>query len=158
MMNLIIRNAAVDDLDTLVALNAEVQGVHISLFPQVFHRTDEAGLRAWFADQINDPATTILVGAGKDTVVAYLILRIVRRDSNLFCYSRKYAYVDHISVAAEFRRFGVARALIGEAVRRAKLEGISRIELDVWSENTTAKSAFEALGFKTYNEKMYLEP
>jgi len=156
-MSMIIRDAAVDDLDSLVALNGEVQGVHISLFPQVFHETDQAALRTWFADQMDDPATTILVGTDKEQVVAYLIFRIVRRDPHLFCHSRNCVYVDHICVCSEFRRHGAARALLGEVAQKAKLEGISRIELDVWSDNKAAKTAFEALGFKTFNEKMYLE-
>ena len=156
-MSLIIRDAAAVDLDSLVALNGEVQGVHISLFTQVFHETDKAALRTWFADQIADPATTVLVGTEKEQVVAYLILRIVLREPHLFCYSRNCVYVDHICVASEFRRHGAAKALLEEVSQRAKLEGISRIELDVWSDNKAAKTAFEALGFKTFNEKMYLE-
>ena len=34
---------------------------------------------------------------------------------------------------------------------------MTRLELDVWSRNAEAKTAFEILGFKTYNEKMSMD-
>ena len=52
---------------------------------------------------------------------------------------------------------GIARALIEEAKHRAMHKGMSRLELDVWSENKEAKAAFQALGFTTFNEKMVKE-
>jgi ribosomal protein S18 acetylase RimI-like enzyme len=156
-MNMTIRDAIADDLDALVELNGEVQGIHVCLFPDVFHETEQSALRAWFMDQMADPSTTILVGLEEERIVAYLLLRIFRRESHVFCRGRNWAYVDHVSVAADFRRRGFGRLLVGEAARRAKHQGISRLELDVWSDNKAAKSAFEALGFKTFNEKMFME-
>jgi ribosomal protein S18 acetylase RimI-like enzyme len=84
-------------------------------------------------------------------------MRLVEDDSHEFCHARKCAYVDQICVTAEYRNRGIARGLIEEAKRRARQEGMAKLELDVWSENGKAKAAFHALGFTTYNEKMALE-
>ncbi len=103
-----IRNAVADDLDALVALNGEVQSIHVSPFPDVFRETEQAALRGWFEEQMANASTTVLVCVEKERAVAYLIMRTSRRDPHLFCCARNCAYVDQACVAAEFRRRGVA--------------------------------------------------
>ncbi|MBT7913860.1 GNAT family N-acetyltransferase [Candidatus Bathyarchaeota archaeon] len=152
-----IRDAVADDLDALIALNEEVHSIHVSLFPDVFRNTDASALGNWFKGQMSNAATAVLLGIEDDRVVAYLIMRMVKRDADVFCHARSCVYIDHLCVAAEYRNRGVARALIEETKRRAKQEGMTRLELDVWSENREAKRAFHALGFTTYNEQMARE-
>ena len=156
-MNMKIRDAVADDLDVLMVLNKEVHTIHVSLFPDVFRNTDASALRDWFRGRLSDAATAVLLGIEDDHVVAYLIVRMVKRDADVFSHGRSCAYIDHVCVTAEYRNRGIARALIEETKRRAKQEGISRLELDVWSENKEARAAYHALGFTTYNEKMALE-
>jgi ribosomal protein S18 acetylase RimI-like enzyme len=90
-------------------------------------------------------------------VVGYLVLLDVTRKPNLYSQERAFAYVDQICVAQGSRGQGVGRALIARAADRARELGRDRLELDVWSDNQRAKSAFQALGFRTYTEKMKLE-
>jgi ribosomal protein S18 acetylase RimI-like enzyme len=152
-----IRDANAGDLDALVALNREVHDLHLSLFPDVFHDTDEVALREWFTQRMQDGSTAVLVGVEEPRVAAYLIVRYSRRDANVFCRARACAYVDQACVTGAHRRRSVGRALMDEAKRRARAEGMTRLELDVWSKNAEARTAFEALGFTTYNEKMSMD-
>ncbi len=152
-----VRDAKSDDLDALIALNREVQDIHVSLFPDVFHHTDEAALREWFGQRIQDRSTAVLVASYNQRVVGYLIIRFSSREAHVFCRARNYAYVDQVCVAAEHRKRGVGRALIDEAKGRARAEGMTKLELDVWSRNAEAKTAFEIFGFRTYNEKMSMD-
>ena len=104
---MMIRDAKTDDLDALIALNREVHDIHVALFPDVFHHTDEAALREWFGQRMQDRSTAVLVATDDQHVVGYIIIRFSRREANVFCRARKYAYVDQACVAAEHRKRGV---------------------------------------------------
>ena len=106
---------------------------------------------------MQDRSTAVLVATDNQRVVGYMIVRFSSREANVFCRARKYAYVDQACVAAEHRKRGVGRALIDEAKVRARAEGMTKLELDVWSRNAEAKTAFEIFGFTTYNEKMSMD-
>lgn len=156
-MKIDIRQAVSEDIGILASLNSEVQTIHVSLFPKFFKDTEGAALVDWLCKQLSDPAAVVCVATVDGDVVGYLILRHVTRNANVFFHARRFAYIDQICVAQGFRRHGVGRALIAQAVEQAKSLGMDRMELDVWSDNRKAKATFEALGFATYSEKMTLD-
>lgn len=54
-------------------------------------------------------------------------------------------------VTQNYRRQGIGRKLLDEAILRAKkIEGLSQINLGVITSNEAAKSMYESLGFKSY--------
>jgi ribosomal protein S18 acetylase RimI-like enzyme len=57
-------------------------------------------------------------------------------------------YVDALAVAPGWRRHGVARRLLDEAVRRAAEAGLDGVALDTGLENAPARSLYESAGFK----------
>jgi ribosomal protein S18 acetylase RimI-like enzyme len=57
-------------------------------------------------------------------------------------------YVDALAVEPEYRRHGVARALLADADRRAEAAGLDGVALDTGLENAPARSLYEAAGFQ----------
>lgn len=57
-------------------------------------------------------------------------------------------YIDNVCTAPEFRRQGVARALIGEMIRRAGELGLSFLTLEARASNAPAIALYEKCGFK----------
>jgi ribosomal protein S18 acetylase RimI-like enzyme len=57
-------------------------------------------------------------------------------------------YVDALAVAPGWRRHGVARRLLDEAVRRAAEAGLDGVALDTGLENAPARSLYESAGFR----------
>jgi len=155
-MDMNIREAVESDVGDLVKLNGEVQHIHVSLFPEFFRQTDPSAVADWFRGQLRDQAAGVFVAIVDANVVGYLILREVTRKANIFSQTRRYGYVDQICVAQELRHQGIGQALITWAADRARELGLDRLELDVWSANQSAKTAFQALGFTTYTEKMVM--
>jgi GNAT superfamily N-acetyltransferase len=151
-----IREAKPADIPAIVALNDEVHGIHVRLFPAVFKPTDPAALAEWFGEWLNDAKTKILVASVDGGLQGYLTLRKEERPAHVFVEERRCAYIDQVCVTENSRRQGVFRAMLAEAEQVARQWGMSRLELDVWSENTAAKQAFSRCGFQTYNEKMKL--
>jgi ribosomal protein S18 acetylase RimI-like enzyme len=57
------------------------------------------------------------------------------------------AFVSNVSVDGEFRRRGIAAALLAMCARRAAHEGLQRIELVVDTENAAAMRLYAGCGF-----------
>ena len=151
-----IREASPADIPAMVALNGEVHDIHLQLYPDVFKPTDPAALASWFKDRLDDEKTIILVAEDASGLMASLILRKEERPAHLFARTRSCAYIDQVCVTERHRGQGLFRALLSRAKDIAREWGMSRLELDVWTENAVAKQAFIRCGFQTYNEKMKL--
>ncbi|MBI5093684.1 MAG: GNAT family N-acetyltransferase [Candidatus Hydrogenedentes bacterium] len=151
-----VREAVSEDIPDLMRLNAEVQALHIELFPERFKETDRTALREWFSALLAEEDTRCLVATSDSDVIGYVTARFVTRPGHVFRNPERYVYVDQICVAKTTRRKGVAKGLFAAVRDLARKAGLTRIALDVWSANTNAKKAFAALGFETYNEKMEL--
>jgi ribosomal protein S18 acetylase RimI-like enzyme len=152
-----VRSATEKDIDALVALNGDVQGLHVALFPDRFKETDPDDVAAWFRSVLETEDRRALVACEHGVPVGYMSLRIKDRQEHAFCKAHKVLYVDQISVSRKRRNRGVGRALIEAAKAVASNAGIGRLELDVWTENTEAKQIFSSQGFTTFNEVMKLE-
>ncbi len=58
------------------------------------------------------------------------------------------AYLDHLVVSAESRRRGIGRALVQDAISRARAAGASRIDLTANEHKHAGRTLYEALGFQ----------
>jgi ribosomal protein S18 acetylase RimI-like enzyme len=56
-------------------------------------------------------------------------------------------YVDSLATAAQFRRRGVARALLDDAERQAHGQGLRAVALDTWVDNRPARALYLRAGF-----------
>lgn len=151
-----VRRATRDDLPALAGLNREVQEIHAALFPDIFRSPDTWVSEKWFREQLGDNRATVLVATDSETILGYIVLRVLDRPAGTFGHARQSLYVDHICVTRSARQRGVGRALIAGAKARARDLHLPRLELDVWTRNRTAREAFEALGFQTQMERMTL--
>lgn len=151
-----IREAVAADIPAIVSLNDEVHGIHVRLFPEVFKPIEPAALAEWFGDWLGDDDKIVLVAEDDGGLVAYLTLRREERPAHLFARSRKCAYIDQVCVTEERRGQGIFQAMLEKARDVARQWGMSRLELDVWSDNTAARNAFMGSGFRPYIEKMKL--
>ena len=57
-------------------------------------------------------------------------------------------YIDSLATQAEYRRRGVARALLAEAERQATGDGLRSVALDTWIDNKPARSLYVSAGFE----------
>ena len=58
-------------------------------------------------------------------------------------YQRKQIWIEGIYVRAEYRRKGIAKKLVNEAINKAKFLNAQSVELIIWNFNETSKKFFE---------------
>ena len=91
-----------------------------------------------FRFALDSPNSTILLAEGADgTLLGYAVLYTVLDEGNL----------DNIAVAPEFRRQGVADALLSALAGFAR-EHLARLMLEVRASNAPAIALYEKFGFR----------
>jgi ribosomal protein S18 acetylase RimI-like enzyme len=130
---MLIRNATVDDLDTLLALNTFVQQRHACELPRLFKSpTKSQQTVEIFRNFITDAASLVLLAVGKEPV-GYLWAQFQNRPANWALQELQLLYIQHMVVAPTFRRQSVGTLLMSAALNAARSKGIERVDLDVRS-------------------------
>ena len=140
-----IRNAVNSDARALIALIVDIlhePEVNIPLAPDEFAFTPEEE-RARIEELTNSPRARWLVAEHDGELAGELTIKPVSQR-------RALAHVATlgISVSARFRRRGVGRALLTEAMAWAPTAGFTRVELQVYARNTAAIALYEQHGFE----------
>ncbi len=146
-MMISVRRAGRGDAELLAGLNAFVQELHSARMPDRFKPADPFAAAEWFRTMMEDPRARAWMAEVEGTPAGYVLSVCYDRAENPFCFRREYCEIDQISVVPEFRRRGVARALVGAVLAEARSNGIVEIVLNSWSFNAGAHEAFRALGF-----------
>jgi len=89
------------------------------------------------AGELSNPLSLWLVAVDGDCVAGYVGSQSVMGETDMM----------NIAVAPNYRRQGVAAALIGELVRRLKDKGNHCLTLEVRASNDAAIKLYEKLGF-----------
>lgn len=152
------KKATTKDMEVLNALNREVQDLHHKIFPKKFKPHSVADMSEIFKKFLDDKNSTILIAYSEsNNPMGYIIYEDKEHKESCFTFAYRSLYIHHVSVNKEFQGKGLGKALIQEAIKRAKELQIDCVELDVWSQNNNAKEFFTNLGFKAFNEKMSLD-
>lgn len=64
-------------------------------------------------------------------------------------------YIRRVIVQKEFRRHGVAKALMNHVISYAKSEGIKHLDLHVFDQNVAGRTLYEHLGFSLEHVERY---
>ena len=142
-----IRQADGGDAEILAELNRYVQELHITHMPQIFKPVDTGAIAEWFRSMMENPAVRAWIAEAEGLAAGYVLAVTYDRPESPFCSRRVYCEIDQISVSPEFRKRGLAKALVERVLAEARSSGIRDIELNSWSFNTEAHDTFRALGF-----------
>ena len=143
-----IREADDNDVDILVALTGIVQELHATALPEFFKRVDPKAVAEWFRGTLARADVRVWVATSNDVAVGYAVAVVTTRPETPFSVARSFYQIDQIGVSPDFRRQGVARALIERVIDDARARGLQGVELTSWSFNESAHAAFAALGFR----------
>lgn len=152
-----IRLASQADVDSIAALNVDVQNVHAAALPHIFKAvSDGAFARAYIAECLTDPNSHFFIASLDGDDIGYIYASIVRRPENAYMHPRELIYIHQISVKPEHQGKGCGDLLIRAVRDLAKQHGIDTIALDFWAFNDKARAFFTRQGFVTYNERAWM--
>ena len=145
-MSVNIRRAVIGDEGLLASLNRFVQQVHLANRPDHFRPTQPAELATWYRSLLEQRSTRVWIAERNGLPVGYILAIVHDTSENPFVRARRWCEIDQVAVDPDWRRQGIAHALILNAVSEAKSEGIS-VEATSWSFNEGAHEVFRRLGF-----------
>jgi ribosomal protein S18 acetylase RimI-like enzyme len=143
-----IRPAVAEDLDEVGRMAGELVRYHHALDAHRFLLVDgvERGYARYFASQLSEPSTLILVAERAGRRVGYAYAKLEPRDWNALLDACG-ALHDIFVLEAE-RRNGVASALLDEVVARLSALGAPRVVLTTAVQNEPAQRLFARHGFR----------
>lgn len=134
-----IRVAESRDMDRLLELYGLIEGP----YPDIQNQNGEAA--DLFTRVLLDPNQQTLVAEVYGEVVGTLVLALL---PNLAHGGAPYAVVENVVVDEEHRGEGVGKALVREAMRRARQAGAYKLALCSNVERVEAHEFYKAVGFK----------
>jgi ribosomal protein S18 acetylase RimI-like enzyme len=151
-----VRNASIDDLETILTLNGFVQRQHAEALPRLFRLPVESQQSVdAFSAILTSPDSLVLLAEDAGPV-GYLYAQFQSRPASWVQLASQVLYIQHMVIAPKFRRRGVGTLLLSGATESAHSRGINRVELDVWAFNSEARRFYAKHGFEVFNERMQL--
>lgn len=145
------------DAALLADLNKEVQEHHHNMYPEIFRPYVKEEIERAIRKMLSGRDARAYVAYDGETAVGYALIFISRFNQNAFQVARNAMQVDQLCVLAAHRKKGVGQALMKHLEKIAKEEKVSRLDLNHWTKNDSAREFFGKNGFGYYNERMFKE-
>lgn len=142
----IMREVNNNDLDAVLEL-------YLFLHEKNLPEKSEQLLKLW-NEIISDKNYQILVCEIDGKIVSSCTLVIIK---NLTRGLRPYALIENVVTKPEFRKRGIASALLGEAVKRARLAGCYKIMLMTGAKDDATKNFYRKAGFNSTDKTAFIK-
>ena len=156
-MDINIREAVINDYESLCEVYAELDEHHRLSHPELFIKPDDyARAKEYISEAINDSNKALFVAVVNSKVVAFAESYIQKSSNFPVIKKREWVQLDNIAVKREYQNYHIGSLLLKRVVEWAKSKQINRIELKVYSFNNGAIEFYSGKGFKDLNKTMYL--
>lgn len=141
-MNILIREATKFDYPIINKMLLKLQNYHSENIPKVYKKLDIFFTFDEYLKILEDKNTYFLLATFNNEVIGLIWLNFNEKLSK-YEYQRKQIWIEGIYVRAEYRRKGIAKKLVNEAINKAKFLNAQSVELMIWNFNETSKKFFE---------------
>lgn len=150
----VVRTARLRDLDRVAALWSAITSHHADIDPLFQMRPDAGGeLRELLAAMLRDRDAEILVYDIDGDLPGMCIVRVDHAPPILEEVER--AEITDLGVREGFRRRGIGRALVAEAMRWVRASGVRRVEVQVAHGNAEGQAFWRAEGFGDFMDVLH---
>lgn len=157
-MSMEIRLALQTDVNSISALNVDVQNIHAEALPHIFKHVSDPGFAVpYITEQLSDPNNYFFIASINGEDAGYIFAHVVRRPENAYMHPWNYVYINQISVKPVYQQHGCGAALIQAVRELAKEQGITTVAIDTWFFNEKAQAFFANQGFTMFNQRMWMQ-
>lgn len=158
-MNLKIREAIIDDYNSICRLTLEVYKLHLKNRPDVYLDVDNPLQVEYYKELLNSSDVKVFVVEDTDSrvITANAVVRIMKTQNLPIFAQKKFAFIDEFCVKSNYRRNGIGKLLFNYIEDYARKEGALSLQLVVWEFNKDAIAFYENLGMTTRNKRMELK-
>jgi GNAT superfamily N-acetyltransferase len=150
-----VRDGTESDIPHLRDQMLMTQELHRSAFPELFRKIESPEAEAFLRERLEDARCFLRVAVlDGGPIVGHTVSEIQERPASLFAHSQSVLYLAQIVVDAQYRKRGVGRRLIEDVFAIARTRGVSRVELNVWEVEGTARGFFSDQGFRDVGHRM----
>lgn len=155
-MEAIIRRAQRDELEQVNELRQLVYDMHVRGRPNVFRPGFGSELRHYAYTKFDAEDSDVLVATSDGNICGYAIVEYNIIPETVYSFAQRIYRIAEIGVSENYRRRGVATALLSYMKKDAAARELDKIELDMLEFNDGALTFYENSGFKTYHRYMEL--
>ena len=154
MKNLIVRYAKREELESVNKIRKQVNEVHVKGRPDIFREDGWQFIEPFVYTRFDEENSGVIVAAIEDEIVGFAVVQYIVRPESPYNKERKFFHIEEFGVDENYRRKGIATAIIDFVKEDAKKRSFKKIELDMWEFNDCALAFYESAGLKTYRRYM----
>lgn len=155
---MIIRSAVKEDFERLNILYEQVDKLHRDRHPDRFRAPEVIGRpEDYFNTLLETPCAHLLVAERDDLIIGFAEAYVRQAPDYPIIQPRRWMLIDSIAIEEAHRHSGAGQMLFDELKRRAKLDGIDQIELNVYEFNEPAVKFYKKNGFEDVCRTMSLK-
>ena len=154
MKNLIVRYAKREELESVNKIRKQVNEVHVKGRPDIFREDGWQFIEPFVYTRFDEENSGVIVAAIEDEIVGFAVVQYIVRPESPFNKERKFFHIEEFGVDENYRRKGIATAIIDFVKEDAKKRSFKKIELDMWEFNDGALAFYESIGLKTFRRYM----
>lgn len=153
-----VRLATLADVESISALNMDVQNIHAEALPHIFKHISDPGFAVpYVTEQMNQPDNYFFIANINGEDVGYIFAHVTRRPDSAYMHPWNFVYINQISVKPAYQGRGCGAALIQAVRDLAREQGITTVAIDTWFFNEKAQTFFAHEGFTMFNMRMWMQ-
>ena len=150
-----IRQATIDDAESIAQLNCAVHEIHAESRPEIFKPlVPDEELTALTRERLMDSSTYVFIAEVHAEPVGYVLTQVIERAENVFTYAQRHLLIDQMAVDPKYRSRSYGEQLMQRVFELARELNIRRVVLNVWRFNERAVAFYERSGFEMCEVRM----
>lgn len=151
-----IREARIEDYDSLLPLFQQVHDLHVNERSDIYIDNLTPVEHDFYLSQLRDSKQDIFVAYSEKGICAVVVLKQEEVVANSFLRNRRILFINSLCVAENQRNTGIGKKMMQFVCEYAKKLNVDSIELGVLENNKSAIRFYESIGLRTKSRKMEL--
>lgn len=148
---IVIRKAVISDSKEIKPLFIELQNIHATSLPKMFHKIDEIELKAVEFEINSYPY--FYVATFEDKIIGYMKGSFKKLENSNILLERKMISLIDLIIDKKYRNQGIGKKMLSFLEEKAKEQGLMSIEIPVYAFNEDAGRFYEENGYHKYVER-----